>query len=395
MAELARLFGLERFPDASQQAARRPVRYPVGDERRRRGPDDLDDDRRASIRRSVLGTVQPRTASLSDRAYAALSLFALPAPHLVRTLVSLALVAAVVATATVASADALPSDPLYGVKVASEEVRLALAYAPEDRAAVELSMADHRLAEAERLALAGREDDAVVATSTYGTHLANAAAELARVERLEPTSGPVVDQLRSRLADQQRRAADLAVRLADDPATAVAAPLFSTVASLAPVATGPGVAEGIALHAAAVAEHLAEDAERAAQEAEDEEADHAGAQAAPARPRVTPAAPRSAPVRTPEPRRGGPPGPAISTPPAVGNVTGPFTAGRVEPTRAAASATPTHRPTAPPTRAARDARAAREAAERAKGEAEKARHAAEKAREAGKRTASPRPSPRR
>jgi len=126
-----------------------------------KGPDDLDEAERARIRRRVLAVVPPRPG-IGDRAYGLLALLAAPAPHLVRAIVSFALVAGVVASATVASADALPDEPLYAMKIASEQLRLALAVSPEDRAAVELSMAQHRLAEAERLALSGSAPDVVV-----------------------------------------------------------------------------------------------------------------------------------------------------------------------------------------------------------------------------------------
>ena len=363
----------------------------------------------------MLARVRPQGPSPADRAYGALALLAIPAPHVIRTLVSVVLVVAVVATATVASSDALPNEPLYGVKVAGEEVRLALARTPEDRAAVELSMAEHRLDEAERLALAGREPDAVIATSTYGTHLANAAAELASVERLDVAAAPVVDQLTVRLADQQKRAADLSTRLANDPVVAAAAPMFATVASFAPpLPSGASVAEGIAQHAAAISQQLAEAAERAAQAAEDDEdaADAANAadaadaaerngvaKAEPTRPAATSDARRSQPTRRPQLRRTDPPRAATSAPPAIGNVTGPVAAGQQEGTRPRATPTPSARPSARPAldpkKAAQHAQAAREAAERAKHEAEKARQAAEKAKEAAKRTASPKPTVRR
>ncbi|MEK7860761.1 MAG: DUF5667 domain-containing protein, partial [Chloroflexota bacterium] len=125
-----------------------------------RGPDDLDAEQRARIRRQVLGKVRPLRRTLSDRIrdrlYDVLEVLALPAPHIVRAIVAGAVVVSIVGTATVASADALPEEPLYAVKVAGEQVRLALARNPEDRAAVELSMAEHRLSEAERLVQGGR-----------------------------------------------------------------------------------------------------------------------------------------------------------------------------------------------------------------------------------------------
>jgi hypothetical protein len=394
----------------------------VGTPWRPRGPDDLDDDQRARIRRRVFGEFRPYRPSLADRAYDALALLAVPAPHIVRAIVAVMVVVSIVGTATVASADALPDEPLYAMKLAGEQVRLAIARTPEDRAAVELSMAEHRLSEAERLALDGREPDALVATSAYGAHLANAAAELAKIERLETASKPVIDQLKKRLADQQQRATDVAAHLVGDPFTAASAPLFLTVASFAPaLPSGATVSEGIAEHAANVAEQLAAVAERLAsgttepedEPAEDDDAGDRATAAAPAeapkadseRPLAAagpPAAARVEPTRaatqpTARPAAAARPTDAPRASAAVGSTGG---AVKVEPTktpapRATSKATP--RPSAKPTPTLdpKKAHDARVAAAKAKAEAEKARLAYEKAKEAAKRTATPKPTPKR
>lgn len=255
----------------SPSAQRRPPRAvtgAVGASSAPRGPDDLDDLGRARIRRRVLSRTRPSGPGAADRAFVVLALLAAPAPHLVRILASVALVGAVVASATVASADALPHDPLYGVKLVTEELRLSLAGTPQDRAAVELSMAEHRLAEAERLALEGHHPAALVATSMYGAHLANAAAALAEVERQGPKARLVAVQLQLRLAQHQRRAAGVAGRLAADPQADAVAPVFETIASHPPSTAGLTVSEVIAEHAAVVTERLAKVAERLANAAE-------------------------------------------------------------------------------------------------------------------------------
>jgi len=337
-----------------------------------RGPDDLDEDQRARIRYQVLASLRGRSITLGDRLYDALALAALPAPHIVRVLVVITILLGILATATVASAQSLPDDALYGLKLAGEQVRLALALTPEDRAAVELSMAEHRLAEAEQLALDGRTSDVLVATSSYGEHLANAAAALATVERVDPNAGAVVDRLRQRVADQQKRAADIARRLAADPGSPTA-PVFRTIASLAPLAVGllPLSAQ-IAENAASVTERIASEAARIAR----------GGQAPPARPGAD-ATRSSAATATPAPTRT----PARSDAPRPG-------AG--QPARSPQQATVTPRPTpqetAKPTSDPRSA--ALDAAEKARRDAEKAREAAEKAKEAAKKTASPSPTPR-
>src|SRR5262249_37446244 len=148
------------------------------------------------------------------------------------------------------------------------QLRLALAAAPEDRAAVELSMAEHRLDEAEQLALGGRTAEALVAGSSYGEHLANAAAALATVERLDPTSLAVVERLSERLTEQQKRASQIAAQLAADPGSQ-AAPAFRTIASIAPLAAGSTpLSQQIAEHAASITATIASEAEKIARGAQ-------------------------------------------------------------------------------------------------------------------------------
>lgn len=363
---------------------------------RQRGPDDIDEEQRERIRRQVLRTVRDYRPSLGDRVYDVFAVLALPAPHLFRAIVALAVVVSIVGTATVASADALPEEPLYGVKIASEQLRLALARTPEDRASVELSMAEHRLAEAVRLVQEGRPSDALVVTSAYGTHLANAAAELATVERLDVASRPVVEQLKQRLTEQQHQAGDMAARLVSDPTTSVGARLFRTIASFAPaLPSGVTVSEGIAAHAANVAGQLAAVAERLAEEAAAAEGPPEPAPAAASA--RTAAVPARATPRPAEPPRATAAQRAAPTT-AVGAVAAPEAAkpaarSTVKP---AATAEPTRKPraTVDPKKAA-DTQAAKAAAEKARHGAEKARIAAEKAKEAAKRTASPKPSSKR
>jgi uncharacterized protein DUF5667 len=307
-----------------------------------------------------------RPARVRDRFYDAVAFIGLPAPGIVRAVVSAALLVGVATSATVASAESLPDQPLYPVKLATEEVRLALALTPEDRAAVLLSMADHRLSEAQSLAFVGNEPEAIVASTTYGADLASAAAELAAVDSSEAsaTAAPIVAQLRQRLADQQRAASRVAAQLANDPAGAALVPVFQTVASLPPsAAPGMSLSETIAQHAADVAAQLAVVADREAVGSSDKMESPAAASAAtrpsgpPAQPSArTAAAPAASPeTRTPE-----------------------------QPPRPAAAGEPRLR--AP---AHVDPRAAEEAARRAKHEAEKALEAAKKAKEVARKHPAP------
>src|SRR6185503_1492864 len=138
-------------------------------------------------------------------------------PYAMRALAVGLIVVAIGASTAVASAGTVSDDALYSVKITSEQMRLALAMSPEDRAVVQLSIAEHRLAEATTLATLGNEDDAIVATSEYGEHMANAAAELALVEALQPETATLVLQLQQRIDEHRATAAAVVARLAEDP----------------------------------------------------------------------------------------------------------------------------------------------------------------------------------
>jgi len=126
-------------------------------------PSGLDALARERMRDRVLGTVRPRRPTIADRAAIAFEVLAKPAPYAMRAIAVGAICLATVAGATVAGADTLPNDPLYSWKLAGEDLRLTLAVSAGDRAAVQLSIAEHRLAEAEALATSGRDEDALVA----------------------------------------------------------------------------------------------------------------------------------------------------------------------------------------------------------------------------------------
>lgn len=352
------------------------------------------------MRRDVLARVEPHGAGFGDHLYNVLTVLAAPAPFIVRAAVSGVLAISLVATATVASADALPDEPLYGLKVASEQVRLALAQSPEDRAAVWLSMAEHRLAEAERLAVAGREPEALVAASAYGTQLAEAAAELASIERLQASGPTIVARLRERLADQQARAADIAERLRTGTASAQSAPAFDTVASAPPADPSGTLSELIAEHAASVTDQVAA---AAAQRAQDEGVENAPAPEA-AAPRVAGAPPaRAQPARSAAAPRAAPKAVAAQ-PQGIGNVTLP------DPTPAATAAAPETTPSAQPAARSEEGEGAtatprgtpttleklaevskqwKAAIEKIKEQQKQAREAQQKAKERGKKTPAP------
>lgn len=219
-------------------------------------PSGLDALARARMRDRVLGSVRLRQPTLADRTVLAFEMLARPAPYAVRTIAVIAMCVAIVAGATVAGADALPDDPLYSLKLASEDMRLTLALNSADRAAVQLSIAEHRLGEAERLAISGRDDDTLVASSTYSQQIAEAAAELAELEGLQPEVVALVAQLDDRFNEQRSRMQLLATKLSADPSTMRASQIIAVVAAptLAPGLLG---VQRIAETAAGVAEDLA------------------------------------------------------------------------------------------------------------------------------------------
>ncbi len=223
-----------------------------------RPSDSLDDYTRLRIRARVLGGLRPHGPTLADHAWTALELLARPAPLIARGVALTALLVTLGLGATVASADTLPDDLLYPVKVASESVRLALAAAPEDRAEVELSIAEHRLGEAERLATSGRTSDALVAAAVYSQHIAWAAAELAP----GADTSDLPRQLETRFAAQRDRAQTLASALANDAKSAPAARILSMIAAPT-IASGTSRVERVADTAAGVAAELVKVAEQA------------------------------------------------------------------------------------------------------------------------------------
>src|SRR5438067_11345843 len=201
---------------------------------------------RSRIRSRVLFGLQPRGATVIDRLAVVFELLGRPTPYAMRLLAVGLIVVAIAASTALVSAGTVADDALYSVKVTSEQVRLALAPSPEDRAVVELSLAEHRLAEATALATLGDEDNAIVATSEYGEHMANAAAELAQVEALQPETATLIVQLQQRIDEHRATAAAVVARLAEDPNRASAVAALSAVAVRRPSTAGPSPAAPIA-----------------------------------------------------------------------------------------------------------------------------------------------------
>ena len=353
----------------------------------------LDPASRARMRNTVLAALDPAKPTLADRVYGVFAVLGKPAPALVRALAICVLIAGLVGGATVASADTLPDDALYGLKLAGEQLRLAVAMSPEDRASVELSIAEHRLDEAERLASAGREDDAIIATAAYGSSLADAAADLASIESTDPRTAALVVQMQATLAASQQRVAVTASRLAADPRTTTTADVLAAVGTAA-LASKDSPATRIADQAAALTAKLANVANERASRADPT---RTGAP----RPAVTRTdEPRPAVTRTDEAR----PTVTRTDEPRASAVPVGGAAGSTRP-QPVATTRPTQTPTAEPTRAAEptvraaltppaNPSAARQAAEKAREAAEKALEAAAKAKRQASRTTSPSPTRR-
>ena len=237
-----------------REAVRVAIRMQMNAER------GLDARARARIRDRVLTSIHPRRPTLTDRVLVAFEMIARPAPYAARVIAVGALCIATVAGATVAGADTLPNDPLYSVKLAGEDLRLTFALSAEDRASVQLSIAEHRLAEAEALATSGRHEDTLVVSSDYSQQIAEAAAELAELESLQPEVVALIAQLDDRYNEQRSRMQLLATRLSADPATVRASEILAVIAAptLAPglqgvqriAETAAGVAEDLASHSA-------------------------------------------------------------------------------------------------------------------------------------------------
>src|SRR2546421_2314233 len=217
---------------------------------------------RSRIRSRVLFGLQPRGATILDRLAVAFELLGRPTPYAMRVLAGGLVVAVIAAATALVSAGSVANDALYSVKVTSEQMRLALATSPEDRAVVELSIAEHRLAEATALASLGNADDAIVATSEYGEHMANAAAELAQVESLQPETATLVVQLQQRIDEHRATAASVLARLAEDPSRSVASAALAVIASRGSPSPGLSPAAAIAQDAADTADEAAAVAER-------------------------------------------------------------------------------------------------------------------------------------
>jgi hypothetical protein len=297
------------------------------------GPDEYT---RRRMRARVMSDLRPQPPTMRDNAWAALWYLGRPAPYIVRAVALAAILVCTGLGATITSAESLPDDLLYPVKITAESVRLALAGAPEDRAAVELTIAEHRLVEAEKLAASGRSSEALVASAVFSQYIAWAALELAPQA---DQSASVNAQLEQSFSAQRERAQTLAAILSLDPSSARGAQVLAMIASPT-LAPGRTQVERIAETAASMALDIAD-------AADEDMAETVANEAAVTDAAIVNAAPR--PTRAPI---------ASAKAPTVAN--------------SASRATPTATPRATPrTRASDTAKATRKAADQARAANEK------------------------
>jgi hypothetical protein len=88
------------------------------------------------------------------------------------------------------SSQALPDQPLYPVKLATEQVRLALAVSDTQKAQVQTELVQTRAAEVEAMANAGKMEEATKAAERYNDQFEKAIAAIINAEGTEPQ--PVV-----------------------------------------------------------------------------------------------------------------------------------------------------------------------------------------------------------
>ena len=122
-------------------------------------------------------------------------------------LLALVLVVGLTFGASQAAADSLPGEPLYGLKLAAEEARLALTTDPEAQAALNLALAEERLDEIAALLEQGQAVDEVTAE---------------RVERqlhaaLEAAPAQALEGLAVAIQQRQRTMEQLAGETPDEP----------------------------------------------------------------------------------------------------------------------------------------------------------------------------------
>jgi len=89
-----------------------------------------------------------------------------------------------------ASSDALPDEPLYPVKLATEQVRLAFAISDTSKAELHTQLAETRAAEIEAMADQGKTEYAAIAAEKLANQLEQANLAMAKVESVRGEAAP-------------------------------------------------------------------------------------------------------------------------------------------------------------------------------------------------------------
>lgn len=141
------------------------------------------------------------------------ALYRRAAPWLMRVAAGFVAVGLVLSGTVSASASALPGEPLYRVKQATEAVELQLAPSETQRISVLLRHADTRLEEVQRLVAQGRAADASGAAEQLESTVSRAVEQVTATTRTNvsaPGGAAFVSGVEAHLASQQERLARLA-----------------------------------------------------------------------------------------------------------------------------------------------------------------------------------------
>jgi len=90
----------------------------------------------------------------------------------------------------IASSNAMPDDPLYTVKLATEEVKLTFAVTDAQKAQVHIQLAETRAAEVETMANEGKTDQAAITAERFAEELEQASLAMAKMESAMSTAPP-------------------------------------------------------------------------------------------------------------------------------------------------------------------------------------------------------------
>ena len=103
----------------------------------------------------------------------------------------------------IASSNAMPDDPLYPVKLATEEARLTFAVTDAQKAQVHIQLAETRAVEVETMANEGKTDQAAITAERFAEELEKASLAIANVESAMGTALPSTTTTEPTLTEPQ------------------------------------------------------------------------------------------------------------------------------------------------------------------------------------------------